>query len=107
VIQKGRDQYSKIDLSEMRSFALRDILKYKSLPLVQEYNFQNHNYYEKTKLPMLVGVVDSANDYNHFTNFFFLLEKVAMEYVDKVHVTWVDGIFNKNKKKMLGIEHEK
>jgi len=107
VIQKGRDQYNKIDLSDTRRILLRDIIKYRSLPLLQEYNFQNHNYYEKTNLPMLVGVVDSANDYPHFMNFFFLLEKIAIEYIDRVHFTWVDGVFNKNKKKMLGIEHDK
>jgi len=107
VIQKGADQYNKIDLSDTRRILLRDIIKYRSLPLLQEYNFQNHNYYEKTNLPMLVGVVDSANDYPHFMNFFFLLEKIAIEYIDRVHFTWVDGVFNKNKKKMLGIEHDK
>jgi len=50
-----------------------------TLPLVQEYNYQNHADYEKTKLPMLVGVLDSANDPFKFKNFIQMLEKVIKE----------------------------
>jgi len=95
------------DLSQTRQESLKQILTMLTIPSLQEYTSLNHPIYEKTRLPMAIGIVDSLNDPVNFKGVLKMLENVALKFIDQIHFTWVDGIFNLNKKELLGIKHNK
>lgn len=56
------------------------------------------------ELPIFVAVIDSIVDIEISINIINNLYLLSEEFEDKVSFTWVEGNFNKEKKKLLGIK---
>lgn len=108
---------------------LKQEIIHNSLRLVDEFTLDNYSFYtasaatrtpppttaptklqsinEKTKgvqkKPILVAVVDSILDVGTTKRLLSMLESLAKQFVHSLHITWVEGNLNPEKKKMLGI----
>ncbi|KAL4497402.1 hypothetical protein ABPG72_011337 [Tetrahymena utriculariae] len=106
IIQRSIGIYDIIDLSDivvdMKNLKAEIISK--SLRLVDEFTLENYEYYQiDKKKQILVAVVDSILDVTQSKKVISILESLAKQFVHKLHITWVEGNLNPEKRKMLGI----
>jgi len=104
VIWRGNEVASEIlDVSEL-IVDMRDLkteVTSKALRLIDEFTLENYQFY--TKNAVLVAVVDSILETSATKQLLSLLEPIAKHFSHSLHVTWVEGNLNPEKKKMLGI----
>ncbi|KAL4447017.1 hypothetical protein ABPG74_013869 [Tetrahymena malaccensis] len=106
IIQRSIGIYDIIDLSDvivdMKN--LKAEIVSKSLRLVDEFTLENYEYYQQDKKKqILVAVVDSILDVTQSKRVISILESLAKQFVHRLHITWVEGNLNPEKRKMLGI----
>lgn len=79
----------------------------KALKLVDEINLETFKFYDEKQKPLLIFVIDSFVNVEASRKILRIAEEVAKDYIGKVFFGWVDGNLNSERKKMLGIEHNR
>lgn len=77
------------------------------MKLVDEINLDTFKFYDEKQKPLLILVIDSFVNLEASRQILRMAENVAKEYIGKVLFGWVDGNLNSERKKLLGIEHNR
>ena len=75
--------------------------------MVDEIQTESFRFYDEKQKPLLVFVIDSFVQIETSKKILRIAEEVAKDFLGKVYFGWVDGNLNLERKKLLGIEHNK
>ncbi|KRX11070.1 Thioredoxin-like fold [Pseudocohnilembus persalinus] len=106
IIARTFKQYQIIDIADIvtKMQNLSQVVEYNALKLVDEFTYQNYKFYQEKKKPILVAIVDSIVETEKTEKFIYLLEQLAIKYIDKIYITWVESALNPEKRNLLGIK---